>query len=243
MTALAAFSTPDTRQRIVHITYIAGIAGVVIIALAMLITALGYQGVADEPYSPLNHFVSELGEVSVSELALVFNIGLILGGGCFVVFILGVAAFMGNWYGILFGLVGVLMGINGALVGVFPMDDLETHIPVALNFFNLGLGSMLLFSLYVILFRKRDLPLWLLIPALLTGVIFFAFLYLTPPIAVSESGDILATTREFVANRPDVAQIAIMEWAVIVAILGWVVVVSLYLRSWANRPASRTAQG
>ena len=51
-----------------------------------VVTALAYTGSKGQPYSPLNHWVSELGEVGVSELASVFNVGLIIGGLCFAVF-------------------------------------------------------------------------------------------------------------------------------------------------------------
>jgi hypothetical membrane protein len=63
-----------------RLTYIAGFIGAAAITLGALITGLAYTGTAGERYSPLNHWVSELGEVGVSEQASVFNLGLIIGG-------------------------------------------------------------------------------------------------------------------------------------------------------------------
>lgn len=230
--ALTALHTPDIRRRIVQATYAAGFAGVIVIALTMLMTALVYRGTFDQPYSPVNHFVSELGEIGVSELALLFNTGLIVGGLFLIAFIFGMVAFMGNWYGVIFGAVGLLMGISGALVGVFPMNHLEAHMWAAANFFNLGVGSMALFSLYVIFFRQRDLPLWLLVPALLTGLAFFAFVIFSPPL--NPNIDPHEVLHNFVTNRPNVAELAVLEWVVVGTILGWITTVSLYLRSWVN---------
>ena len=100
----------------------AGLIGASVIAIGSVVTALAYTGSKGQSYSPLNHFVSELGQLSVSRLAVVFNTSLIVGGVCFVVFILGLAAAGQGWLRYVYGLVGVIAGIGGALVGVFPMD-------------------------------------------------------------------------------------------------------------------------
>jgi hypothetical membrane protein len=49
-----------------------------------LVSEMAYRGKDGERYSPLNHFKSELGEVDVSRLAWVFNLGLMLNGFCLV---------------------------------------------------------------------------------------------------------------------------------------------------------------
>jgi hypothetical protein len=46
----------------------AGLLGVAVIAIAAFAAALTYSGHDGEPYSPLNHTVSELGERDVSSL-------------------------------------------------------------------------------------------------------------------------------------------------------------------------------
>ncbi|MRS02563.1 hypothetical protein EG832_04965, partial [bacterium] len=66
-----------------------GWIGSLVILAGCLITALRYRGRSDEKYSILNHFISELGEIGVSKLAMVFNIGMIIGGALFLPFIAG----------------------------------------------------------------------------------------------------------------------------------------------------------
>jgi hypothetical membrane protein len=57
-------------------------AGAASAILGALIAGLAYRGRQNERYSILNHFISELGEVGISRLAWVFNLGLILCGLC-----------------------------------------------------------------------------------------------------------------------------------------------------------------
>jgi len=70
-------------------TYITGLAGGGLIVCASVITALTYHGTNGELYSPFNHFISELGQRGVSQLAPLFNIRLMIGGVLFALFMLG----------------------------------------------------------------------------------------------------------------------------------------------------------
>ena len=80
------------RRGIDRLAACAGIVGAGAIGIGSVVTAIVYRGADGEPYSPLNHFVSELGELAQSELAGVFNAGLMVGGICFAVFMSGLAA-------------------------------------------------------------------------------------------------------------------------------------------------------
>lgn len=72
-----------------RITCLAGLFGVLVIVLGVLVSALVFVGDYGEPFSILNHNISELGERGVSELAWLFNASLVLGG-------LGLIVFMGG---------------------------------------------------------------------------------------------------------------------------------------------------
>ena len=212
------------------ITYAAGLIGCAVLTLGAIITALAYRGRTGEPYSLLNHFVSELGEVGVSELAWLFNGALFIGGLCLAVFLLGLALRLRGWFGAVFGVVGLITGISGALVGVFPMNNLVPHARVAMTFFDMGLLATLLFSLYVLFSRQRLFPKWFLAPSLLATAFFVGFLYLPQPHA-SESEDMVQSAVRLMANRPAVWPTAILEWGVIIAVLVWVVAVAFHLRA------------
>ena len=218
------------RQRIV--TAAVGIGGVVVILLGALITSLAYEGREGQAYRFVNHFVSELGEVSVSRLAWVFNGGLILGGVGIILFMIGLARLMPSWFRYIFGIVGLTTGISGTLVGVFPMNQLQPHIQVAMQFFNMGLLAMTLFSLYVLFARQRTFPRWFVMPGILATASFAAFLYFPTPDDIS--GGMPTTQALIITNRPDVWWLAIMEWSAVLAVLGWVLLVSLYLWTQAR---------
>lgn len=214
-----------TRQRLA--TAAVGITGVTVILLGALISALAYEGREGQAYRFWNHFVSELGEVGVARLAWVFNGGLILGGVCIVIFMIGLARQLRGAFRYVFIVAGLATGISGTLVGVFPMNQLKPHIQVAMQFFNMGLLSMTLFSLYVLFARQRSFPRWFLIPGIFAAASFAAFLYFPTPGDIS--GGLPTTQALIITNRPDVWWLAIFEWAAVGAVLGWVLLVSLYL--------------
>ena len=223
------------RYRIRRIAYLSGLSGSVIIAFGTLVTALGFEGRHGEPYSFLNHFISELGEVGISRWAMVFNVGLIAGGLLLTVFMLGLAAYSGGRFGYVFGLVGLVSGISGALVGVFPMNRLKPHSLVAMMFFNVGMVSAALFAVYVLFIRQDRFRRWVAVPAIVTVVCFFAFLFLTEP--AQPAGELLELPKDAFADRPAVWTTAILEWSVFFSVLAWAVIVSLYLRVQRSKTA------
>jgi hypothetical membrane protein len=199
----------------------AGLLGASIIAAGSVVTALAYTGSKGQPYSPLNHFVSELGELAVSKLAPVFNTALIIGGVLFVVFMIGLAAAGQGRLRWAYGVIGAIAGIGGAFVGVFPMDYLRQHSLAALTFFVLGLVTVLLASIDFLRRPDARFPRWLSVLGGLTVVAFAAFLV----ILFGEAGG-LAHPDERVAVWP----LTIFEWLLIVGILLWVFLTALAWR-------------
>ena len=213
-----------TRSPVDRLAIWAGLIGSSVIAIGSVVTGLAYTGSKGQSYSPLNHFVSELGQLSVSRLAVVFNTSLIVGGVCFVVFILGLAAAGQGWLRYLYGLVGVIAGIGGAFVGVFPMDYLVPHSRAALTFFMLGLVTVLLASIDFVRRPDPRFPRWLSVVGAVTVGAFAIFLV----ILFGGEND-LAHPDERVAIWP----LTIFEWLLIVGILLWV-----FLTAWAWRRAT-----
>ncbi len=205
-----------------------GAAGAGIILAGSLIAALFYRGRLGEAYDPLNHFVSELGEVGISAAAWAFNGGLLIGGVLLVVFLVGLGRRIGCGLGALFGAVGLACGICGTAVGAVPMNDLLPHIFWARSFFNLGLGTMLFFSLIALLGRA-GLPRRLAIPGIVATAAFGAFLAIPQPTA-SAGGDILGAVMAMLnAPRPAIWTPAVLEWLAVLSVLGWALSVVLSL--------------
>lgn len=204
----------------------AGIAGAGVIGVAAIVTAIAYRGADGEPYSPLNHFVSELGELAQSETAAVFNLSLIVGGVCFAVFMSGLAASRPGLVRLLAGGVGVVAGLGGSFVGVFPMDYRAQHIVAASTFFNLGWIAVGLASLDFVIRRDERFPRGLAVLGLVTVAAFMGFL--------REVGAATGAGSELAAPdiRPAVWALPTLEWLTIAGIVTWVMLVSAsWLRS------------
>lgn len=204
-----------------------GVIGPLLIGLGIIISALAYIGSQGQSYSFLNHFVSELGEIGVSDLAAIFNGGLILGGICNLIFMIYLASQFSGWIRYLLAILGAATALCGTLVGVFPMNDLDYHLFVALGFFNLGLLVALIYSL-IFLFKKDHLfPRWLAVPGLLNTAAFFIFNNFPPQF--EEGIEFQDGMAGLFSNRPAFIPLAMMEWIVILGILFLFLILGAYL--------------
>jgi hypothetical protein len=204
-----------------------GFLGVGAILMGILISAAVYQGSAGENYSFLNHFVSELGEYANSEMAIFFNLGLILGGVLLLRFMFGLAMYLNNWFGWLMGISGLVICISGSLVGVFSMDNLGPHFQAAFTFFYTGLVVTVLFSAYVLFLNRTNyFDKRLAIPGVFAASAFVIFLFFTEPIVPEDTP--LEDFSLIFQNRPNVWETAIFEWVVVLTIIVWVISLSIF---------------
>jgi hypothetical membrane protein len=191
-----------------------------VIVLTSIVTALAYTGSGGEAYSLFNHFVSELGETANSELALLFNIGLIVSGLCLAVFMIGLRPWVDGALGWVISITGAIAGVFGALVGVFPMDNLDAHVPVAVGFFGLSLLAILLFTIAQWLGQAPRIPAWIAwvgAAAVVAAVLFLIFLL--------TSGAGLGAP----ADRPAFLAVPFFEWLTLIMVVAWAVSVSVVL--------------
>jgi hypothetical membrane protein len=200
-----------------------GLASVGVILGGMVISAIPYRGYENEAYSPLNHFVSELGEIAASRLAWAFNLGIVLGGVGLGTFLLLLTDRLTGRFRTALVAAGVVAGVSGTLVGVFPMDYVGTHRLVSVVFFLIGWIVAGLFSAWLLATRRAGFPRWLFIPGAATVAISWAFIAVySTYIGTDAAGRIL--------NRPDPFwSIAYLEWASLLSLLVWFGLVSLVL--------------
>jgi hypothetical membrane protein len=219
-----------------RVTAIAGWLGSAITVAVSVAAAVVYSGRQGEAYSPLDHFISELGEPGVSTLAPLFDVGLIVAGACLAVFMIGLAAHVPGFYRYGIAFFGGVAGVAGALVGVFPMDHRDVHGFVALTFFQTAWIGVGLFTLYVLVRAPERFPRWLAIPGSVTVVVFVAFLLDT---AIERPAGGSALTPPDV--RPDPWAMPTLEWATLIAIVIWVSIVAARLWVTEHRAEALTA--
>ncbi len=194
----------------------AGLLGVAVVSVVSVVAGLAYTGTGGEGYSTLNHWISELGEPGVSRLATLFNVGVMVGGGSFAVFMAMLAASAAGRPRYAWGPIGAGAGVAGLLVGVFPMTTGREHALAALAFF--GLGVLAVGIATVDLLRRRDprFPRWLGLVAGFTVVAFLGFL-VAMRIDLRMMDDALGVP----PARPDIWSVPILEWATFRGILAW----------------------
>jgi hypothetical membrane protein len=209
--------------------YLFGMAGSIVVLACVLAPMAAYSGRAGERYSPLNHFISELGEVGVSRLAPVFNIGLVAAGVLYVPFVLGLGAAVGGWWAAAGTLAGLVSAVSVACVGVFPMNNLPPHYAAAMTFFRSGLVTILLFGIAIqrqhpdrrVVDRRANIA---GIAAALAYASFLVRIQVLPGRASDFHADLLAA-------RPAIRPSAVLEWSILVAMIAWFFVVGACRRS------------
>jgi hypothetical membrane protein len=201
-----------------RLSILAGWFGVVLIVSGTSIALLRYQG----SFSLLNLTISELGLPSDSPAADIFNGGLIGGGACLAVFLVGLSVHLGGLTGLLLAFLGASTGVATALVGVFPVDH-ALHQVVGPACVVSGLLSSLLFAGYSLLRGDSATPRWLALPSLLASGCLG--LYISMPLLLPDGFNQIFAAPD-VATRPAVWIVAISEWAALGAVLVWVSVVA-----------------
>jgi hypothetical membrane protein len=199
-----------------------GLVSVAIILGGAVAAGLAYTGWSGEPYSPLNHFFSELGEVAVSRLALVFNLGIIVGGIGMGTFVMLLSRRLTGRYRVALVVAGIVAGISGSLVGVFPTDDHELHRIVSDVFFVTAWFVAAIFSAWLLAARRAGFSRLLVAPGALAVVAFVVFIAVYSTFNPADS-DAHALT------RPQVWTVPLLEWAALLSMFLWFACVSIAL--------------
>jgi len=205
-----------------------GIAGSLVGLVFILGAQVPYSGRYGEPFSMLNYFVSELGELGVSEFAFLFNSGMILAGLIFIPFMIGLGLYMDNIVSKIAGAVGVFSAVSIFLVGIFPMNYLAEHSMAAMSFFFSGMIMVGLWTVAILLQKQVKIPKGFSLGGVINFVIFFLFLY-----GPWESVGNLST-------RPNIWMVPTLEWGIYFAIIGYLLVLSVYV--WKRETGVREVQ-
>lgn len=202
-----------------------GIVGFGITIAGCLITDLGYRGQNYPHYSMFNYFISELGGVQTSELAIVFNISLIIGASLMVIFLAGLIFHFTSKIGKFGCIVGVISGIMGALVGVYPFDvNIMAHGLVAMGFFYGGMFCVIILTIRLFLEKNTPFPGILKVIGIIAAGLFILFNLSLSEFAQIFSGDAPEISEDFSIDdfRPAFWPMALFEWLATLGVLVWI---------------------
>ncbi len=207
-----------------------GLVGAATLLITSVVTALPYRDLAGQPYSPLNHFVSELGERGVSTLAPLFDTGLMVGGVCLALFLVGLAWCTTGRLRFIVAAVGVVAGIGGLMAGVEPMNEGLAHLLASITFFVTVWVGIALFTVHVAIDTHDGLPRWLLVPGAVAVAVDVVFVAVYAASA-SSSGSALPDP-----VRPAIWIVPFLEWLALVGVMAWVVLVAVALLQRPTEP-------
>lgn len=131
----------DPHRLIFHMSLV----GVVICALGILATMIALSNRIG--WQIFNLHIDVLGDYLRSPLAYLYNVSLLLAGGCFVLAMLGLYLLRHNRFTLMLSLAGTTVGVGIMLLGVYPYNDTAAH-HMAVTFFICT--TMVLFSLLVL---------------------------------------------------------------------------------------------
>ncbi len=207
-----------------------GFAGTGLVILAVFFPSVVYRGKSRERYSLLNHFISELGEVGVSQAAWVFNAGLILGGLVLLPTIVGMGMKLNSLLGWLGSVAGVIAVLGVVAVGIFPMNNLKIHAIAAMTYFRSGLLMVALIGLAIV-FQPEGEP---IVPraanllSLMAFIAYAAFLMLPILHKKQQRPSELLDPQE-IPERPRIWALPALEWVVFFATIAWMFGMSFFI--------------
>jgi len=207
-----------------------GLAGSLVVIAAVIISAAAYRGAQGERYSPLNHFISELGQVGISRAAAVFNYGLMAAGILLLPYLVGLALVLNNGWAIPAAVAGTWATISCALVGVFPMNTIKAHIKAAVSYFRAGLVTMILYSISIFAQPSGSevIPkgmIWIGVAASLVYAVFLKY----PQRAAKHDTDMDVLDTSTLVERRKVWTAAVLEWMVLASTMLWFLATSLVI--------------
>ncbi len=186
------------------------------IGLVFILTPqLFYEGSLGEPYSMFIFYISMLGEIGVSELAWMFNLGMILAGILFIPFMIGLGFYIDNIISKITMLIGIFSCVSIVFVGIYPMNYGYEHMISAMSFFLSGMVMTLFWALAILAQKEVRIHKGLSLGGFLNMALFMLFLY--------------GPWEQMGWVTPEFSMHATLEWAIYFAIVGYLLVLSIYV--------------
>lgn len=206
-----------------------GILASLIMAIGLVIPQFNYINQEGSGYSILNHFISELGWIGVSNYAYIFNTSLILSGVFYALFTYGITSYFHGFWGRITMFLGVATSICCSLVGLFPVQSnsfaITFHLIAASMFFSLGYFTFLAVIVMLIVNRNKVIPKKHLLFYIITPLYIIPWLNMVYDFKLFKY---LNISEVKVINRPSVWVYPVIEWAIVILALINIIFISFY---------------
>ena len=210
----------NVSSRTAALAAIAALLGAAIVLSGIAVAIAAYNECNRVPYCFLNHFISELGWARISPMAWAFNGAIVLGDLLFAPLLYALGRHVGTRLGYAGMGLGFFTVLAGAAVGILPLDHVKPHLSAAVLFFLGWLGTV---SLFTIAFQTGKFPRHLVIAGIVAILLCAVFL------ALPKSDVLKAIEHPATFRRPPVWWLAVVEWAVFVSMLVWMIITARFL--------------
>ncbi len=203
-----------------------GLGACLILLVGVLSSIRGFSGMKKEPYSLLNHFISELGDPRFAPHKTRFAITFIAGGSFLIPFVVGLGFRFDSLMGNLLVGFGIFCAVACVLVGFVPEDKVKAHFAVAGCFFVGLVLTILFFAITLVLQPMAAFPPWVIVASVVALGVIFSFLIDTLLLPKWE----LKRTDEPWAwddGRPKFWLNPFLEWCAFFALVGWLFMVAI----------------
>ena len=170
----------------------------------------------------LNHFVSELGQYKCSKNAKLFNLSLIFGTPFLIFYYLKIIPDYTRNIKVLFKWIISAIGLSAISIGIFTMDNMLIHLVSALIFFYLCFFASLLFNIYFLFVKKKELPKHFVISGVLMSI--------TTLINIIQFHQLDVNMLIILKNRPNIIFVCIIEWICLLSMLLFFISSVIFIR-------------
>lgn len=210
------------------------ILGTVILAWGIAASIL-FHGVNQAgPFSLLNHFVSELGWISRSPLAPVFNGSVAVGSLFFAPVMWALGLHFHTRLGYIAAGCGLASIAAASAVGWLSMDDIQPHLMATLLYFCAWLATVSLFT-RAFCQEKSSKGSRIMVALGLLSILSCLLLLACPKNSLITA--IQAIQRHEPFYRPEIWWLAVIEWVVVFCMWLWIAAVTTLL--WWTRKAGK----
>lgn len=206
-----------------------GLAALAIIVGGVLLSLEGFSGMKQERYSPLNHFISELGDNRFAKHHHMFNISLFVGGIVFIPFDIGIASLVINpFFFAIVLIIGLISAISCSLVGIFPEQKEKIHFIVA-GFFFVGMDILMLLVIIGTFLQVFFMfPIWIAVLSIFTLAVSLAFIIDTVKLPKWELERTYKPWAWDPDPRPSFWMNPFLEWCSFIALGIWLLTIVIF---------------